>query len=410
MMKRVAILTIGDELLIGQVPNTNSEWMATELTNSGFHVTQMLTVGDNQQDIYQTIERLMAQADVVLTTGGLGPTKDDITKSVLCQIFHTQLIFSTEVEQHLCTLLQGKVNELTRMQAMVPASATIITNEVGTAPIMWFENRGSILVSMPGVPYEMKRAMQDSVLPRLQSQVQNEEIRQQTLLVAGYTESALAMHLEEFEKNLPSSYTLAYLPSPGLIRLRLMCRGGAKAAYFSKQVQILRNVLGAAIIGEGRDSLAQILLNTLVDKQLQLAVAESCTGGSLAAALTAISGSSVVFKGGVVAYSNHAKKKILGVPEEVLSKYGAVSEETVRAMIQGITNTLDVPCAIATTGIAQLPTTSSSKEAETTGVWIATSYHHKIKTKYYALGNHRQANITRATNIAFVQLLSMLNE
>lgn len=334
------IITIGDELLIGQVTDTNSAWMGRELNKVGIEVIRVVSVRDRAEEITEAVDASMKRADIVLMTGGLGPTKDDITKQTLCEYFGTRLIFSEAVFENVKRVLAGKIpmNALNKSQAMVPENCTVINNRVGSASVSWFEKDGKVLVSMPGVPQEMTTVMSEEVIPRLCAKFHTDAIVHRTFTVQNYPESVLAEKLEPWEVALPSCIKLAYLPKPGLIRLRLTGRGQDR-----QEVETCLNVESAkleAILGEDildeEDTPIEILIGELLKKKkLTLSTAESCTGGSIAARVTSVAGSSEYFKGSVVAYSNEIKMKLLGVSMETLEKKGAVSEETVIEMVKG---------------------------------------------------------------------------
>jgi len=324
----VEIITIGDELLIGQVIDTNSAWMGQHLGEEGFRVIWRTTVGDVEEDMLEAFNRAMQRADIVLITGGIGPTNDDITKKTLCKYFGCGMHFSDEVFDNIQRIFNRsnrKMNELTRNQALVPDNCTIIQNRVGTAPCTWFERDNRILVSMPGVPSEMKWLMSNEITPRLKTRFnQNLFIRHQTCWVAGFTESALAIKLTDFEKQLPSFIKLAYLPQPGLIRLRLSAyteNEEEAIVSISEQREKLHAILAGNILVEEDKAIEVQIGDILRDKQLHMGTAESCTGGHIAGMITSVAGSSDYFVGGIISYSNEVKHRILGVSEESLSTY-----------------------------------------------------------------------------------------
>lgn len=405
---KVALITIGDEILIGQIVDTNSAWMAQKLTLAGFAVNEKVSIGDNAAQIKDSIEDIFGRVDVILTTGGIGPTKDDITKKTLCDYFGTDLVFSEEVFENIKGVVSDwtKVNELTRNQAYVPKDCTVIQNKVGTAPITWFERNGKVLVSMPGVPLEMRWAMETEVIPRLQKHYSQEAYLSRVFIVSGYTESALAIHLSEFENSLPAGFGLAYLPSPGIMKLRLFVLGEHRLSEFMSQVKLLKTCLGKSIISEEDIPLEKILGERLKTKGLTLATAESCTGGNIAHVITSIPGSSAYFEGSVVSYSNKVKTCVLQVPESDIENHGAVSKEVVCAMAKGIMSLLSVDCAIAVSGIAGPDGGTPDKPVGT--VWICTQFKDVQLAQKYQLGRIRDLNIIRATNYAMLQLLNMI--
>lgn len=405
---KAAIVTIGDEILIGQIVDTNSAWIAEKLTLAGFEVEEMLSIGDDAQQIKATIDEVFARVDVILMTGGLGPTKDDITKKTLCEYFGTTLVFDDSVLENIQNVISSftSLNELTRNQAYVPKNCTVIQNRVGTAPITWFDYMGKVLVSMPGVPYEMKYVMENEIMPRLQAKYDPDAYLKHVFIVRGYTESALAMYIADFEDNLPEGFGLAYLPSPGLMKLRLFVRGEHRLQEMNQQMRKLTDLLGDAIIAEKDIAVEKILGQRLLEKGLTLGTAESCTGGNIAHLITSIAGSSHYFKGSVVSYANEAKIKALHVSEEALQKFGAVSEAVSIEMARGAQNVLNVDCSIATTGIAGPDGGTEEKPVGT--IWICTTYKDKYLTKRYQLGKFREANIMRASTNGLLQLLEMI--
>ncbi len=351
---KAAIVTIGDEILIGQIVDTNSAWMAHKLTLSGFEVEEMQSIGDNAQQIKDTLDDLFKRVDVILMTGGLGPTKDDITKKTLCEYFNTTLVFDDSVLDNISNVISHftNLNELTRNQAYVPDGCTVVQNRVGTAPITWFDHKDKVLVSMPGVPYEMRYVMENDILPRLQAKYDPEAYLKRVFVVKGYTESGLAMHLTEFEDNLPEGFGLAYLPSTGLVKLRLFVRGEHRLPDLEIQERKLKNLLGNAILVERDIAVEKFLGERLFEKGLTIGTAESCTGGNIAHLITSIPGSSHYFKGSVVSYANEEKVNILHVSRDSLAQYGAVSEAVAVEMAKGAQRVLNVDCSISTTGVA----------------------------------------------------------
>jgi nicotinamide-nucleotide amidase len=412
-MVTVEIITIGDELLIGQVVDTNSPWMAHELNAIGFDVQYKTTVGDDESDILDAFGRALSRAQVVLVTGGIGPTKDDITKKTLCKFFNTSLVFDEKTLETVQKIIQGlgkEVNELTRNQAYVPKDCTVIQNQFGTAPVTWFEDGGKVLVSMPGVPYEMKGVMREEILPRLLAFFHPADtILHRTFWVKNYGESMLAMQLETFENELPSTIKLAYLPTSGLVRLRLTGKGSNPqelSGQMDKQREKLLACLRNDIVSEVDEDLENILDQQLKEKKLTLALAESCTGGKLASLITAIPGCSAYFKGGVVCYSNEIKERVLGVDSALLAKQGAVSQPVVEAMASGVTRIFHVDCAIAVSGIAGPDGGTPEKPVGT--VWIAVRYKGKMQSQKFQFSQNRESNILRTCNNGICMLLEMI--
>ncbi|WP_291584807.1 competence/damage-inducible protein A [Bacteroides sp.] len=405
------IITIGDELLIGQVTDTNSAWMGRELNKVGIEVIRVVSVRDRADEITEAVDDAMNRADIVLMTGGLGPTKDDITKQTLCAYFDTELVFSEEVFENIKRVLASKIpmNALNKSQAMVPKDCLVINNRVGSASVSWFEKNGKVLVSMPGVPQEMITVMSEEVIPRLRKKFDTDVIIHKTFTVKNYPESVLAEKLESWEEALPESIKLAYLPKPGIIRLRLTGRGKDKEEVQS-QISVegckLKSILGDAVFDEEDTPLEILIGNLLREKNLTVSTAESCTGGSIAAKLTSVPGSSDYFKGGIVAYSNEIKESLLGVSSETLKKQGAVSEETVIEMVKGAMKALKTDCAVSTSGIAGPG--GGTKEKPVGTVWIAAAYKNEIRTMKQDTDRGREMNIERAGNNAFLLLLDLL--
>lgn len=405
------IITIGDELLIGQVTDTNSAWMGRELNKAGIEVIRVVSVRDRADEITEAVDDAMNRADIVLMTGGLGPTKDDITKQTLCAYFDTELVFSEEVFENIKRVLASKIpmNALNKSQAMVPKDCLVINNRVGSASVSWFEKNGKVLVSMPGVPQEMITVMSEEVIPRLRKKFDTDVIIHKTFTVKNYPESVLAEKLESWEEALPESIKLAYLPKPGIIRLRLTGRGKDKEEVKS-QISVegckLKSILEDAVFDEEDTPLEILIGNLLREKNLTVSTAESCTGGSIAAKLTSVSGSSDYFKGGIVAYSNEIKESLLGVSSETLKKQGAVSEETVIEMVKGAMKALKTDCAVSTSGIAGPG--GGTKEKPVGTVWIAAAYKNEIRTMKQDTDRGREMNVERAGNNAFLLLLDLL--
>lgn len=403
------LLTVGDEILIGQITDTNSAWMAQQLNAQGIQIVGKLSVGDVTQDIITAIELAFANADLVLMTGGLGATKDDITKKCIASYFGVDMVWHQETFDRLNNFFQKmgrEPNAMNKSGCFMPANALIINNERGLAPAMWFEKPitegvRKVLVSMPGVPFEMMHLLADKVLPKLREEFPMSPIAHRTLQTAGEGETMLAEKLAIFEENLPENVKLAYLPSLGTVRLRLTARG-KEEALLQAQLKTLgdemKNLVGSAVFGEGDISLAQAVGNLLLEKKWTLATAESCTGGNVAHLITLVSGSSAYFAGGVVTYSNELKMKLLGVSFDTLEKDGAVSEATVREMVRGTVERLGVNVAVAISGVAG--PTGGTLEKPTGTVWLAVGNAENIKTFNYVLDRGRDKNIDFASMIA----------
>ena len=410
---KVEIITIGDEILIGQIVDTNSAWMATELNTAGFELAQITSVHDDANHIIEALEMALKRADVVLFTGGIGPTNDDITKQTLCSYFDTKLVFNDSVYQNIERLFANrpnyKMNELTKAQAMVPENCTLIQNEVGTAPITWFDKAGKVVVSMPGVPYEMKRAMSVEIIPRLQKQFDTPVIIHKTVQVYGYTESALALKIAEWESNLPEYIHLAYLPNSGVVKLRLsgfLENVLALEFVMNQQLDLLSQLLGNAIVANEDILIEQLLGNLLIASGKTVSTAESCTGGNIAHVFTSLSGSSSFFKGSVVAYANEVKENVLQVNSADIETFGAVSQQVVEQMAVGVRKLLKTDVAIATSGIAGPTGGSDEKPVGTT--WIAVCSDDMVVSREFSFGKLREQNILRATQAALLMLKEII--
>ena len=438
---RAEIITIGDELLIGQVVDTNSAWMAQRLNEAGIELFQITSVHDDRQHILTALDDAFSRVDIVLTTGGLGPTKDDITKHVMCEYFNTNLVEDSRVREHIYMLYQDRpdvLNRLTDTQWLVPASATILPNRVGSAPIMVFEQttfetsetlrtsstQGTkYLVSLPGVPHEMKIAMTEQVLPYLQSKVKSQmskvndsqhstlDIRQiihKTILIHGIPESKLAILIEDWENALPPSMHLAYLPKDGIIRLRLSSYGEATNEEIEQQLSALQPLISDYIIASEDLPLEVLLGNLLKQRGMTIATAESCTGGRLAAVLNAQAGSSAFYMGSVVAYANDVKEQVLGVQHDTLQKYGAVSEQTVREMANGIRALTHADYAIATSGIAGPTGGTADKPVGTVWIAWATPDGTSAECFHFGVAREREQITSRAVTESLARLVECL--
>ena len=408
-----AIITIGDELLIGQVVDTNSAWIGRTLNENGFNVVCKKAVGDNESDIISAIYAAKERAPITLVTGGLGPTKDDITLQSLCTYYGCRLRFSEEVYRNIEQMFSRsgrEMNELTRNQAMVPDQCTVILNQAGTAPCTWFERDGHVLVSMPGVPSEMKWLMVNEILPRLKKHFQRDlYVKHQTFRVTGYSESALAIRLADFENNLPAFVKLAYLPQLGIMRLRL-------SAYARDENEAVEAI---GILQKQLEGLLKENISVIGDQNMEdsigeklrclgqtIGTAESCTGGSIASLLTSVAGSSDYFVGSIVAYANSVKQNVLGVSENDLHRYGAVSQQIVEQMAKGALRILGCDWAIATSGIAGPGGGTPDKPVGT--IWIAVANQNEVVSKNYRFSTIREQNIQRTVNMALLFLLERI--
>jgi len=402
---KAAIITIGDELLIGQVVNTNSAWLAAELTKAGFSIENHISISDKALHIKNTLTQYMPENELIILTGGLGPTNDDITKKVLADYFDSGLIFSPEVLSDVEAFINGvgsSMNNLNRDQAMVPEAAVILRNNHGTAPGMWFEHEGRVIISLPGVPREMKGIFFDSIKAKLKDHFALPQIVYKTVMLTGIAEAHLAEKLSEWEESLDEKISLAYLPAPGRIRLRLGSAGNNKeteTARLQNLINKLQKIVPKYIYGYDEESLESVVGRMIVDRSGYIATAESCTGGAIASRITAIPGCSSWFKGGIVAYSNEVKSNVLGVDQETLKVHGAVSEETIKEMVQGVQRVLNADYAVATSGIAGPDGGTLKKPVGT--VWIAVAGPDFLETKMFTFGNNRELNIIRSTEAAF---------
>ncbi|MGL4805057.1 MAG: CinA family nicotinamide mononucleotide deamidase-related protein, partial [Bacteroidales bacterium] len=372
------------------------------------------SVQDDKEDILRVLNEAYMRSDLILLTGGIGPTKDDITKQTLCEFFQTELIFDEEAYKNIERIFSARgreVNRLSATQAWVLKGAEIIQNQKGTAPVTWIQKNDKVFVSMPGVPVEMKWAMTEAVIPRIKNHFSLDEIiLHRTCLVKDYTESALAEYLEEWELALPSNIKLAYLPSPGVIRLRLTLRDHGDEVFFldmlAQQVDQLKMLLGNALYEVSDTPIGVYIGNLLKQKKLTFAAADSCTGGYISHQITAVSGSSAYFKGGIIAYSNEVKENLLHVKSETLLNFGAVSREVAEQMVLGVKELLQVDAAVAVTGIAGPEGGTLEKPVGT--VWIAAAFRDQLISRLYRYGNDREQNIIRTTNDALFLIAQLI--
>jgi nicotinamide-nucleotide amidase len=396
---KASIITIGDELLIGQTIDTNSAWMGAELSKAGFDVYRITSVHDRREDILYALNEAAGKTDVVLITGGLGPTSDDITKQTLCEFFNTHLIINNEVLTMIEEMMISRnfpMNEKNQQQAEVPESCKVLKNSAGTAPGMWFEKDGTIFISMPGVPHEMKHIMTEIVLPDLKERFTSQTIIHKNIMTYGTFESKLAEILTDFESKLPESIRLAYLPASGVIKLRLTATGSefkSLSALIDEQVSKLYKIIPEFIYGEDEESLEMAVGRLLSSLNKTVSTAESCTGGEIAHLLTSVAGSSAYYKGSVIAYDNIVKTQLLGVQDYIITKYGAVSENTVREMAVGARSILKTDFAVATSGIAGPDGGTEEKPVGT--VWIAVDSERGTVCEKKVFGNDRLTNIKR---------------
>ncbi len=411
---KYSTIVIGDELLIGQVTDTNSGWIARHLAPFGWEHQSVRVIADDFNEITHAIDETFAKSNLVLMTGGLGPTKDDITKATLCQYFGGEMVLNEDVKRNVDEMFARRgipMNRLTASQAMVPSSCQVIQNEVGTAPIMWFERDGKVLVSMPGVPIETQTMMERAVIPQLVKHFHSDvDIEYRTFVVVDYAESALAEKLEQFEHEMPNYIHLAYLPAQGVIRLRLTGTHSNRELLncdmerLSKQ---LHKLLGKSIIADADKPLSQIVGERLRELGLTMSTAESCTGGNIAHVITAIAGSSDYFMGSVVSYSNDVKHRVLGVNDTALEMCGAVSQPVVEQMAYGACQVARTDCAVATSGVAGPGGGTPDKPVGT--VWIAAKVGDVVTSKCFHFTGSRTQIIDRATTHALIMLLKLLS-
>ena len=382
-MIKATIITIGDEILIGQIVDTNSASISKHLNTAGITVEEKLSIGDEANQIEQTLQRVLLSSQVVIITGGLGPTKDDITKHTLARIFNSSMHEDKRVCEHVRTLLERRgisFNDLNRGQAMVPDCCTVLFNAYGTAPGMWFETEsGAVVISLPGVPFEMEHLMEDEVMPRLKAHFSLRANVHRTMITAGLPESMLAERIEEWEDALPRWMKLAYLPAPNIVRLRLSAYdredGQAAREAINAEFDKLHNIIPGHIVGFEGATMQSLVHEVMRERGLTLATAESCTGGTIASLFTAMAGASAYFLGGVVAYANEVKRDVLGVNYDDIMTHGAVSETVARQMAEGVRRTTGADYAIATTGIAGPTGGSEAKPVGTVWMAVATPTH-----------------------------------
>lgn len=402
------IVTIGDEILIGQILDSNSKWLAELLNLSSIKVQQITSISDDPKHIKDTLKTSLGKYDLVIMTGGLGPTKDDLTKQTLADFFETELVYNKEVDDRVRKLLAFRgieANEMNKSQAYLPKSARIFRNNNGTASGMWFEKLNTIFVSMPGVPFEMKTMFEKEILPTIKQKLSTNSIYHKTIMTQGIVESHLATHLHKWEENLPSFIKLAYLPQPGIVRLRLTAQGEnhekLKKAV-EQEIKKLQPLLPNEIFGYNDIALEKVVGDILRKEKATLSTAESCTGGYVAHLITSIAGSSDYFKGSVVSYANEIKTDILSVDKTIIDKKGVVSQKVVEQMASNIKIKFQTDYAIAISGIAG--PTGGTPEKPVGTVWIAIASPKKVISQKFLFGEHRGRNIRRSA----LQALNML--
>ncbi|MDF2435202.1 MAG: nicotinamide-nucleotide amidase [Mucilaginibacter sp.] len=408
------IITIGDEILIGQIVDTNSAWMAGQLNNAGIRVKQISSVSDNREHILTALGEAAKRADMIFITGGLGPTKDDITKTTLAEYFGVGMVENKDALNNVLRIFERYNRPLltvNKKQAEVPENCEVIINKNGTAPGMWFNEGGKVYVSMPGVPFEMMYMMEEEVIPKIKSLFKLPVIIHKTILTVGEGESFLAERIADIEDALPDYIKLAYLPKLGQVRLRLSGYGDDEAFLKDKINEFATKLIdriGDFVVADEDIPLEKNILNFMEKRGLTLSVAESCTGGYISHLFTQHAGSSTVFYGGAVSYSYELKESILGVKHETLLQYGAVSEQTVKEMVEGALLNFKSDYAIAVTGIAGPGGGTADKPVGT--VWIAAASAGKTAIKKFTFGSRRQQNIERSATSALFMLNTLLKE
>ncbi|MEO6176620.1 MAG: CinA family nicotinamide mononucleotide deamidase-related protein [Flavobacterium circumlabens] len=400
---KATIITIGDEILIGQIVDTNSGFIAKSLDRIGVEVHEMISISDDKKHILDTFAQLQNKVDVVVITGGLGPTKDDITKKTFCEYFNDEMVVNPEVLAHVTELIEGfykrPISQLNKDQALVPSTCTVLHNKVGTAPGMWMKKENTVFISLPGVPYEMKYLVENEIIPRIINEYKRPYIIHKTILTYGQGESLVAERIEEWENNLPDFIKLAYLPNPGRVRLRLSARGTDKEVLeeaLEANIKALDAIIHDIIVGYEENETIESVVGKLLTKQNKtIATAESFTGGKIASILSAVPGASNYFKGSVVSYATEAKVNVLGVSQDIIDQYSVVSAEVASAMALNVKEILKTDYAIATTGNAG-PAKGDS-DAEIGTVFIALATPDGIITEEFNFGQPREKVIDRAT-------------
>ena len=409
---KAELITIGDEILIGQIINTNAVFLAKELNKIGIEIAQITSISDQKEHIIEALDASTKRAEVVILTGGLGPTKDDLTKHTLCEYFNDTLIENEEILAHIEEIFKKYVNtpinNQNRQQALLPSKASIFKNDHGTASGMWFEKKGQVIISLPGVPFEMKSLMNQSVIPQLQKHFTRPFILHKTIMTYGLGESAIAERIEVWENNLPQTIKLAYLPNLGRVRIRLSSVGSDEELLkntIDSEIEKLLPLINDIFVGfEDLTSLEIQIKEGFVNQQKTLALAESCTGGEIASRLTQVAGASEYFKGCAVAYHTQSKTDLLGVPEALINKYSVVSKEVASAMAENTRKKFNATVGLSTTGNAG-PSKGDS-DAEIGTVWIAIATQDKIVTEKFLFGIHRERVIGKSVNKALELLMN----
>ena len=398
---KAAIITIGDEILIGQIVDTNSAFIAKSLDRIGVEIHEMISISDSKQHILDTFAKFQNKVDLVLITGGLGPTKDDVTKKTFCDYFGDELIVNKEVEEHVIELIERvmnrKASQINKDQALVPSKCTVLHNKVGTAPGMWMKKENTVFISLPGVPYEMKYLVENEIIPKVVREYKRPYILHKTILTYGQGESLVAERIENWENNLPDFIKLAYLPSPGRVRLRLSAKGIDKEfleKVIAENVISLSKIIGDIIVGYEDDETIETIVGHLLKQQNKtISTAESCTGGKIAQILTSVSGASNYFKGSVVSYATETKISVLGLSEELIKEHSVVSAAVVKQMAINVKRMMKTDYAIATTGNAG-PTKGDSN-AEVGTVFIALATPNEVIVEEFNFGQPREKVIDR---------------
>ena len=401
---KATIVTIGDEILIGQIVDTNSGFIAKSLDKIGVEVAEMISISDNKKHILDTFSQLQNKVDIVVITGGLGPTKDDITKHTFCEYFDDELVVDNKVLNHVTKIIEGfykrPISQLNKDQALVPSKCTILFNQMGTAPGMWMQKENTVFISLPGVPYEMKWIVENEIIPKIIKEYKRPYIIHQTILTYGQGESMVAERIEDWENNLPDFIKLAYLPSPGRVRLRLSARGTDEVLLknaLAEKVKSLSEIIGDIIVGFDENETIEVVIGKLLTQRNQtIATAESCTGGKIAEVISSVAGASHYFKGGVVSYATETKINILKVSEDLINKHSVVSAEVAKQMAQNVKSLMNTDYAIATTGNAG-PSKGDST-AEIGKVFIALATPNDIIVEEFNFGQPRDKVIDRAVN------------
>ena len=398
---KATIVTIGDEILIGQIVDTNSGFIAKSLDKIGVEINEIISISDNKKHILDTFFKLQNTVDLVIITGGLGPTKDDITKTTFCDYFDDELIVNKEVENHVIELIERvmkrEASQINKDQALVPSKCTVLHNQLGTAPGMWMKKENTVFISLPGVPYEMKYLVENEIIPKIVREYKRPYIIHKTILTYGQGESVVAERIEEWENNLPEFIKLAYLPAPGRVRLRLSARGVDKEkleAAITENIKSLDAIIHDIIVGFDDDETLEVMVGKMLKQQNKtISTAESCTGGKIAQVLTSVPGASNYFKGSVVSYATETKINVLNIPESIITEHSVVSKDVVSAMALSVKKLMKTDYAIATTGNAG-PTKGDLK-AELGTVFIALATPNDIIVQEFNFGQPREKVIDR---------------